>query len=92
VASRGLKIEVYFPPKRRLTFNGLHGVISQKVVLFITIAVRTSNPIYIKSSVFWDMTPCSPLEVSQEVPYLVTASCLVFNPEDGSDIFLRNIG
>jgi hypothetical protein len=26
-----------------LTFNGLHGVISQKIVLFITIAVRTSN-------------------------------------------------
>jgi hypothetical protein len=32
------------PPKRRLTFNGLHGVISQKIVLFITTAVRTSNP------------------------------------------------
>jgi hypothetical protein len=27
-----------------LTFNGLHGVISQKIVLFITTAVRTSNP------------------------------------------------
>jgi hypothetical protein len=27
-----------------LTFNGLHGVISQKMVLFITTAVRTSNP------------------------------------------------
>jgi hypothetical protein len=32
------------PPKRRLTFNGLHGVISQKIVLFITTAVRTSDP------------------------------------------------
>jgi hypothetical protein len=32
------------PPKRRLTFNGLHGVISQKIELFITTAVRTSNP------------------------------------------------
>jgi hypothetical protein len=27
-----------------LTFNGLQGVISQKTVLFITTAVRTSNP------------------------------------------------
>jgi hypothetical protein len=26
------------------TLNGLHGVISQKMVLFITTAVRTSNP------------------------------------------------
>jgi hypothetical protein len=24
----------FFPPKRRLNFNGLHGVISQKTVLF----------------------------------------------------------
>jgi hypothetical protein len=34
----------YVPPKRRLTFNGLHGVMSQKIVLFITTAVITSNP------------------------------------------------
>jgi hypothetical protein len=27
-----------------LTLNGLHGVISQKLILFITTAVRTSNP------------------------------------------------
>jgi hypothetical protein len=29
-----------------LTFNGLHGVTSQKAVFFITTAVITSNPIY----------------------------------------------
>jgi hypothetical protein len=34
----------HFPPKCRLTFNWLHGVISQKIELFITTAVRTSNP------------------------------------------------
>jgi hypothetical protein len=34
-----------------LTFNGLHGVISQKIVLFITTAVRTSNPIILNVSV-----------------------------------------
>jgi hypothetical protein len=33
-----------FLPKRRLTFNGLQGVISQKIVLFINTVVRTSNP------------------------------------------------
>jgi hypothetical protein len=27
-----------------LTLNGLHGVISQKTVIFITTAVRTSDP------------------------------------------------
>jgi hypothetical protein len=35
--------DIFFP-KSRLTFTGLHGVISQKIVLFITTAVRTSNP------------------------------------------------
>jgi hypothetical protein len=30
--------------KRHLTFNRLHGVIFQKVKLFITTAVRTPNP------------------------------------------------
>jgi hypothetical protein len=34
----------YVPPKRRLTLNGLHGVISQMMMLFITTAVKTSNP------------------------------------------------
>jgi hypothetical protein len=34
----------HVPPKRRLTFNGLHGVISQKIVLFIATGVTTSNP------------------------------------------------
>jgi hypothetical protein len=33
----------HVPPKRRLTFNGLHGYISQKTEFFITTAVRTSN-------------------------------------------------
>jgi hypothetical protein len=31
------------PLKRRLNLNGLHGVISQKMVLFITTALRSSN-------------------------------------------------
>jgi hypothetical protein len=33
----------YVPPKRPLSFNGLHGVISQKIVPLITTAVRTST-------------------------------------------------
>jgi hypothetical protein len=31
-------------PKRLLTFNRLHGVISQKIELFIPTSVRTSDP------------------------------------------------
>jgi hypothetical protein len=33
----------HVPPKRWLAFNGLHSVISQKIELFITTALRTSN-------------------------------------------------
>jgi hypothetical protein len=42
--SRPWRWRRYVPPKRRLTLNRLHGVISQKMVLFILTAVRTSNP------------------------------------------------
>jgi hypothetical protein len=42
----------YVPPKHRLTLNGLHGVISQKMLLFITTAVRTSNPTSFKWSTY----------------------------------------
>jgi hypothetical protein len=33
-----------FPQNVYLTFNGLHGIVSQKRELFITTAVRTSDP------------------------------------------------
>jgi hypothetical protein len=35
-------------PKRRLTFNGLHGDMAQKLELFITIAERTSYPVVLQ--------------------------------------------
>jgi hypothetical protein len=38
------------PPKLRLTFNGLHGVISQTIVLFITTTLRTSKSFIWRSS------------------------------------------
>jgi hypothetical protein len=43
----------YVPPRRRVTFNGLHGVISQKTEFFITTAIRTSNPIR-NSTLLWN--------------------------------------
>jgi hypothetical protein len=35
-----------------LTFNGLHGVIFQKIELFITTAAETSNPIFRELFIF----------------------------------------
>jgi hypothetical protein len=38
-----------FPPKRWLAITELQGFISQKIEIFITTAVRTSNPTQIES-------------------------------------------
>jgi hypothetical protein len=40
----GVQAQRHIPPKCRLTFNGLHGVTSQKIKLFKTTSVRISNP------------------------------------------------
>jgi hypothetical protein len=40
----------YVPPKRRLQLNGLHGVTSQMMILFITTTVKTSNPTWSRLS------------------------------------------
>jgi hypothetical protein len=36
----------HVPPKHQLTFNKLHGIISQKKKPFIITSVRTSNPTF----------------------------------------------
>jgi hypothetical protein len=36
-------MEAIFPPKRRLTLSGLHGVISQKMVLFTCTSVKSEG-------------------------------------------------
>jgi hypothetical protein len=49
----------YVPPKSRLTFNGLQGIISQKMVLFITTDVRTPNPTILKwFKTIWNEVLC----------------------------------
>jgi hypothetical protein len=47
----------YVPPKRRLNFNRLHGVITQKIVFFITTSVRTTNPAWLTSSLILEVLP-----------------------------------
>jgi hypothetical protein len=57
----------YVPPKRRLTLNRLHGVTSQKMILFITTAVKTSNPTGRKKSLLLSgsaFRPSSPQPVT----------------------------
>jgi hypothetical protein len=47
-----------FLPKRTLTVNGLHRVISQNTELFMTMVVRTANPQVSRNwSADWKATP-----------------------------------
>jgi hypothetical protein len=50
-----------------------------------------------KSSVFWDITPCSPVKLNKRLLpcCLLHASFslgLLSDPDDGGDMFLRNVG
>jgi hypothetical protein len=52
--------------------------------------------VLMKIPVFWDITPHNPLKDNRRSAcYLLHASFLIdlfFDPEDGGDMYLRNIG
>jgi hypothetical protein len=50
--------------ERRLIFNELHGVISQKIEPFITTAVRASHPTYFP--LVWKLFPSSGLDATSK--------------------------
>jgi hypothetical protein len=61
------------PPKRRLTLNGLHGVISRKIVLFKRKVVRRSLPLaYIRQP---DDEPNQAANVSRHGLYDICQNC-----------------
>jgi hypothetical protein len=48
-----------------------------------------------KSIIFWDVTPCSLLGCNRKVDspaYLLVLVEIFFDPEDGGDMLLRNVG
>jgi hypothetical protein len=77
------------------------------------IGFEVLTAVVIKSTIFWDITPCSPLSVNRRfggthrfhlqgvknkqvasLPAfsLFSFSANFFDPEDGDDMFLRNVG
>jgi hypothetical protein len=44
-----------------------------------------------KSSLFWDITPCSPFKLCMP-PAHAGFLLGLFDPEDGGDMFLQNVG
>jgi hypothetical protein len=52
--------------------------------------IEVLTAVIMKSTIFWDVTPCSPLKVN-----LLHAGFLLglfFDPEDRGDVILRNVG
>jgi hypothetical protein len=45
-----------------------------------------------KITVFWDITPRSPLKVNSRFGFHAGILLGLFEPEDGGDMFLRNVG
>jgi hypothetical protein len=69
--------------------GSMHFSISQRIL-----SIWGSHSGGYEDSVFWDITTCSPLEVSRSACDLLHAGFvlgLVFDTEDGGDVFLRNV-
>jgi hypothetical protein len=47
--------------------------------------------VVMKSTIFWDITLCSPLSVNRRFGRTQPPSSAIFDPEDGGDMFLRNV-
>jgi hypothetical protein len=81
---RSWRCRRYFLPKHRLTLNGLHGVISQKMALFKTTAVRTSNPTdtytFSKSKAHQCFLAPSEAFGSDRRPRFIPSRCTTFQP------------
>jgi hypothetical protein len=51
--------------------------------------------VYVKSFIFWDITPCSPLKAGGKLATCFNAGFLLglfFDTENGGDMFLLNVG
>jgi hypothetical protein len=63
----------------------------------VTVGFKVLPAVLMKSTIFWDMTPCSPLKVNRRFYTLLGTSFHagilldLFDLEKGGDIFLQNV-
>jgi hypothetical protein len=71
-----------------------------QIYVYFTISIQYRNRLLndltetetqreLKSTIFWDITPCSLLVTCFYAGFFLG---LFFDPEDGGDMFLRNVG
>jgi hypothetical protein len=75
---------------RYKNLNGMVASISRIESVLLGFEVLTA--VVMKSSVFWDITLCSPVEAVKHMLSHRFLLGLVFGPEDGGEMFLRNVG
>jgi hypothetical protein len=57
------------------------------------VGLEVFTAVVMKSIIFWDMAPCTPLSFDRPATCLLAGLLkLFFDPEDGGDMFLRNVG
>jgi hypothetical protein len=59
------------------------------------VGLKVLTAVVMKSFIFWDIMPCSPLAGLHPLSCFVLVSFLLgshFNPEDGGDMYLQNVG
>jgi hypothetical protein len=94
--SRSEYVVALIKAKRRYDINincYIHGLRAGNSIADIGYDVLTA--VVMKSYIFWDITPRSPLKVNQYFHTICFARFLLglfFNPECGGNMFLRNDG
>jgi hypothetical protein len=84
------------------TYTFLYDVRLRKEADPFVVGFDVLTAMVMKSTIFWDIRPCSPLKVKRRFGGTCGSACrllhagfllgLLFDPEDGEDIFLQNVG
>jgi hypothetical protein len=63
----------------------------------VCVGFEVLRAVALRVSIFWEITPCSPLEVASrgsasDLLHACFLLCIFLNPEDGGYMFLQNVG
>jgi hypothetical protein len=97
---------IYAPTIFKLLSEYRLCLLNPPLTSFCYVGFEVLTAVVMKSSVFWDITPCNPLKINRHFGgtfrlhvgsacYPLHAGFLLgifFDPEDGGDMFLRNVG